>query len=581
MGKNGILKNKAGEQIFPATTADQVAWDKNTNLKQAMAKQDARISNLAKLKDGSTTGDAELQDIRNGEDGTVYDNAGDAVRGQIGQLKESLKDLSDGTYIIETLYKSGKIEPTTGDEVIPYSTAMITEKLNFDKYESVIIYSTGQIGVDFLKISVFEYDDQYKYVKQIANTVDKFELIPIKGHTYILQWWYGGDHFDNRIGKAGIFGKSLLNTEDKEEIYKELQAKTNAYLDLPDKLFIIKGESIELFKYGMYYSDTEFINNKYNIRVVNITNYVTEYSDKIVISCPENYAGNILRGTNDLALFQLMNEYGKIIDQKRINIYIVDKKNIVNTARNIMYLGDSFTGMGFRTQGIAELISKESNLSKTKLIGRSIGQGTGNRFTGTGGYSWMNYTENPNTLPSAYPNNYLWDSSNNQISMKYLVDSLGENHLEAVVLLLGWNDYENGAFASRFNWPDLEMRAKKVIENIHNYYPECNIILESYHYMYPYHRKSYGNSLPQIRHNKYIYDLNKLYQKIANNYDYVEFVQMSCQIDVLHNMGFIEEKVNKRSEETVKYCKDVVHPADIGFYQYSDAEFNALLYFMQ
>lgn len=87
MGKNGILKNKAGEQIFPATTADQVAWDKTTNLKQAMAKQDARISNLAKLPSGSTTGDAELQDIRTGEDGTVYDNAGEAVRQQIGSLK--------------------------------------------------------------------------------------------------------------------------------------------------------------------------------------------------------------------------------------------------------------------------------------------------------------------------------------------------------------------------------------------------------------------------------------------------------------------------------------------------------------
>ncbi len=93
MGKNGILKNKAGEQIFPATTADQVVWDKNTNLKQAMAKQDARISNLAKLPNGSTTGDAELQDIRTGEDGTVYDNAGEAVRQQIGSLKESINDL--------------------------------------------------------------------------------------------------------------------------------------------------------------------------------------------------------------------------------------------------------------------------------------------------------------------------------------------------------------------------------------------------------------------------------------------------------------------------------------------------------
>lgn len=127
----------------------------------------------------------------------------------------------------------------------------------------------------------------------------------------------------------------------------------------------------------------------------------------------------------------------------------------------------------------------------------------------------------------------------------------------------------------------MKQRAKRVIENIHNYYPTCKIILESYHYMYPLHRKSYGNALPQVRQNKYIYELNKFYQEIANEYDYVEFVQMSIQIDVLHNMGFEEEKVNKRSEEIVKYCKDVVHPADIGFYQYSDAEFNALLYLMQ
>ena len=130
MGKNGILKNKAGEQIFPATTAFQVAWDKTTNLKQAMAKQDARISNLAKLPSGSTTGDAELQDIRTGEDGTVYDNAGEAVRGQIGQLKESIVNesqtintlnyaISSGILTFdynETRWKKGWIDPNNGIE---------------------------------------------------------------------------------------------------------------------------------------------------------------------------------------------------------------------------------------------------------------------------------------------------------------------------------------------------------------------------------------------------------------------------------------------------------------------------------
>lgn len=572
MGYIQTIQTKDGPtQIDYNALANLPTSDKTLTLPGSFA--DAKVvgDEIAKVKSSAQPGATTEQAQQ------IEQNKAD-----IASLKEDMGDLSVGNYIISLDYHSGKINLSTGEEVAPYDTARISEKLNFDNYESVIVGTTASKDSDYwLYISVFEFDSSGKYIKQIANTLDKYTITPTNGHLYVLQWWYGGSDFKNRLPYTKVSAKSLLNKKDKEKIYADLSPKTEAKLDLPDKLFIVKGESLELFKYGMYYTDTEFINNQYNVRVVNIDKYTTQYDDKIVISCPKDYSKPILQGDNDLALFQLIDTYGKIIEQKRVKIFVADKATISDTDRNIMYLGDSFTGLGFRTQEIANLISQEPKLSNTKLIGKFIGQGSGNRFTGTGGYSWANYTENPNTLPSTFPNNYLWDPAYNQISMQYLVNSLGESHLEYAVILLGWNDYESGAFAPSFSWDVMKQRAKRVIENIHNYYPTCKIILESYHYMYPLHRKSYGNALPQVRQNKYIYELNKFYQEIANEYDYVEFVQMSIQIDVLHNMGFEEEKVNKRSEEIVKYCKDVVHPADIGFYQYSDAEFNALLYLMQ
>lgn len=56
----------------------------------AIAAERARIDNLATLEEGSTTGDAELQDIRVGYDGKQYANAGEAVRGQVGQLSSEI-----------------------------------------------------------------------------------------------------------------------------------------------------------------------------------------------------------------------------------------------------------------------------------------------------------------------------------------------------------------------------------------------------------------------------------------------------------------------------------------------------------
>ena len=54
------------------------------------------MDTFTSLSEGSTTGDAELKDIRVGANGTTYDTAGSAVRGQYSQLKEDINAINSG-----------------------------------------------------------------------------------------------------------------------------------------------------------------------------------------------------------------------------------------------------------------------------------------------------------------------------------------------------------------------------------------------------------------------------------------------------------------------------------------------------
>lgn len=69
---------------------DEILRTEITNMDGEIDTLKSRMNTFASLPEGSTTGDAEVADIRVGVDGTTYDSAGEAVRSQFSYVNEDL-----------------------------------------------------------------------------------------------------------------------------------------------------------------------------------------------------------------------------------------------------------------------------------------------------------------------------------------------------------------------------------------------------------------------------------------------------------------------------------------------------------
>lgn len=175
---NRIEEGVAGLYADLSDTMDDVE-DLKTTVPQNTSEINtlkSRVDGIIALPDGSTTADAELVDIRVGAEGETYSSAGDAVRGQVGNLKNALntgyQHFSDEATFVRGVLSSGAL--VTGSSY-NYRAAS-NHMFHFDRDIKVYIDVGYQINYAIFVNGTFSHNSGYISDECIIPADTSFKL---------------------------------------------------------------------------------------------------------------------------------------------------------------------------------------------------------------------------------------------------------------------------------------------------------------------------------------------------------------------------------------------------------------------
>lgn len=152
MKNDGTLSNIINNELF----SDIKTQLSEKALESELIVERNRITALSTLTNGSTTGDAELIDLRTGENGITYANAGSSVRGQITDIKSDMYNLYN--YIL----KNQNLATTT-----PLSLGLV---LDTQYHTNIVVLKNTSTSSGYFSIALLEDDT-------ITGTVTGTQLI--------------------------------------------------------------------------------------------------------------------------------------------------------------------------------------------------------------------------------------------------------------------------------------------------------------------------------------------------------------------------------------------------------------------
>ena len=144
---------------------DEIQAQTNAQLSQKINVEKNRIDSLTTLAEGSTTGDAELMDIRIGANGFIYNNSGTAVRHQISTVNHVISEVSKkliNCIALENNYRNGVgFDKNNGtNKVIDYAASNI-KSTSFDVCECEEFTVKTTIGNNWYGVIYSDQDNNF------------------------------------------------------------------------------------------------------------------------------------------------------------------------------------------------------------------------------------------------------------------------------------------------------------------------------------------------------------------------------------------------------------------------------------